>query len=153
MFIAAFFITLKVLQDNRALTELDKEIEAKTILLRQNKEVLSKIADLEGKISSFGQTQAILDSAAVGAGVWKNVIKKISGFCQNSSNMWISKLSNAGDVVSTEGYSLSRNSLTDFAYSINNSELKSMMYEELREKSAFKFNLTFNISNQQNKNE
>ena len=153
MFIAAFFITLKVLQDNRTLNDLDKEIEAKTILLRQNKEVLSKIADLEGKISSFGQTQAILDSAAVGAGVWKNVIKKISGFCQNSSNMWISKLSNAGDVVSTEGYSLSRNSLTDFAYSINNSELKSMMYEELREKSAFKFNLTFNISNQQNKNE
>ena len=153
LFIAAFFITLKVLQDNRALTELDKDIEAKTILLRQNKEVLSKIADLEGKISSFGQTQAILDSAAAGAGVWKNVIKKISGFCQNSSNMWLSKLSNTGDVVSTEGYSLSRNSLTDFAYSINNSELKSMMYEELREKSAFKFNLTFNISNQQNKNE
>jgi hypothetical protein len=153
LFIAAFFITQKILDNNRQLFELDKEVEAKTILLRENKEMLSKIADLEGKISSFGQTQAILDSAAVGTGVWKKVIKQISGFCQGSNNLWLTKLSNQGDQVNTEGYSLSRYSLTDFAYSINNSELKSMMYEALRDKSAYKFNLNFNISNQQNQNE
>ena len=153
LFIAAFFITQKILDNNRHLYELDKEVESKTILLRENREVLSKIADLEGKISSFGQTQAILDSAAIGTGVWKKIIKQISGFCQGSNNLWLTKLSNQGDQVNTEGYSLSRYSLTDFAYSINNSELKSMMYEALRDKSAYKFNLNFNISNQQNQNE
>jgi hypothetical protein len=153
LFIAAFLITQKILDNNKELSELNKDVESKTILLRENKEVLSKIAELEGKVSSFGQTQAILDSAAVGTGVWKQTIKKISGFCQGSGDLWLTKLTNDGSTVNTEGYSLSRNSLTDFAYSINNSELKSMMYEELREKSAFKFNLKFNISNQQNKNE
>jgi len=153
LFVGAFFITQKVLNNNKALAELDKEIEAKTILMRQNQEVLVKIASLEGKISSFGQTQAILDSAAAGTEVWQNLLRKISGFCQNNNNMWISKMSNEGDRVTTEGYSLTRSSLTDFAYSINNAVLQSMLYEELRERSAYRFNLNFNISNQKNQNE
>jgi len=133
---------------------LDKEVAEKTLLMRQNQEILSKIADIEGKISSFDQTQAILDSATAGAGVWKNVISKVSDFCGKNSNLWISKLSSGGGrSVAAEGYSLSRNTLTDFASSIENSLLKSMTFEELREKSAYKFNLNFNTSNQQNQNE
>jgi hypothetical protein len=153
LFIAAFFITQKVLNNNRQMSELDKDIEAKTIQMRQNQEVLVKIASLEGKISSFGQTQAILDSAARGTEVWNNLLKQVSGFCQTNSNMWISKLSNDGDQVTAEGYSLTRNSLTDFAYSIKNATLQSMLYEELRERSAYRFNLNFNISNQKYQNE
>ena len=153
LFIAAFFITQKILTNNRMLSELDSEIESKTILLRQNQEVLTKIAAIEGKISSFGQTQAILDSAAVGTGVWNKAIKQISGFCQSNNNLWLSKLNNVNDDVEAEGYSLSRNTLTDFAYSIDNSLLKSMVYEALRERSAYRFNLNFKISNQQKQNE
>ena len=135
------------------MAELDKEIETKTIQMRQNQEMLVKIADLEGKISSFGQTQAILDSAALGTEVWKNLLKQVSGFCQRNNNMWISKLNNDGDRVTTEGYSLTRSTLTDFAYSIENATLQSMLYEELRERSAYRFNLNFNISNQKYQNE
>jgi len=153
LFIAAFFITQKILTNNRMLSELDGEIESKTILLRQNQEVLTKIAAIEGKISSFGQTQAILDSAAVGTGVWNKAINQISGFCQSNNNLWLSKINNEGDDVETEGYSLSRNTLTDFAYSIDGALLKSMIYEALRERSAYRFNLNFKISNQQKKNE
>jgi hypothetical protein len=154
LFIAAFFITQQTLKNNKTMKELDKEIAEKTLLMRQNQEILGKMAGLEGKISSFDQTQAILDSAALGTGVWKKVIKQIAGFCGSNNSLWISKLTNAeANEILAEGYSLSRSSLTDFAYSIENSLLKSMMYEELRERSAYKFNLNFNISNQQKQNE
>ena len=153
LFIAAFFITQKVLDNNKQLAELDKEIEVKTVQMRQNQEMLVKIANLEGKISSFGQTQAILDSAAVGTEVWNNLLKQVSAFCQNNNNMWISKLTNEANQVTTEGYSLTRNTLTDFAYSFENATLQSMLYEELRERSAYRFNLNFNISNQKYHNE
>ena len=153
LFIAAFFITQKVLNNNKELARLDEEIEIKTIQMRENQEMLVKIANLEGKISSFGQTQAILDSATRGSEVWNNLLKEVSGFCQKKSNLWISRLGNEGDVVKAEGYSLTRNTLTDFAYSINNATLQSMLYEELRERSAYRFNLNFNISNQKYQNE
>jgi len=153
LFVAAFFITQKVLNNNKELARLDEEIEVKTIQMRENQEMLVKIANLEGKISSFGQTQAILDSATRGSEVWNNLLKEVSGFCQKNNNLWISRLGNEGDVVTAEGYSLTRNTLTDFAYSINNATLQSMLYEELRERSAYRFNLNFNISNQKYQNE
>ena len=153
LFIAAFMITQQVLKNNKRMDELDREVAEKTVIMRQNQEILSKIASIEGKISSFDQTQAILDSATAGTGVWKNIIKQISGFCNKNSNLWISRLTRAeGNSVLAEGYSLSRGTLTEFATSIENSLLKSMTYEELREKSAYKFNLNFNISSQ-NQNE
>jgi len=154
LFAVAFFITQEILKNNKKMNEMDKEITEKTILMRQNQEILSKIAGIEGKISSFDQTQAILDSATVGTGIWKEVISQISNFCGRNNNLWLSKMSKGeGNEVFAEGYSLYRNSLTDFAYSIEDAVLKSMLYEELRERSAYKFNLNFNISNRKNQNE
>jgi hypothetical protein len=152
LFIAAFLLTLKMLQNNKELNSLDQDINSKNIIIRQNQETLGKISELEGKISSFGQTQAILDSAASGTGVWKNVLKDIAGFCGGKQNIWISKLAreNTNSVV-IEGYSLSKYSPTDLAYSLASARLNSMMNEALREKNAYKYNLTFDITSYQNK--
>jgi hypothetical protein len=154
LFIAAFLLTLKVLQNTRELNALEQDIKEKNIIIRQNQETLSKISELEGKISGFGQTQAILDSAAVGTGVWKNVLRDVAGFCGGKQNIWISKLAreNSNSVV-IEGYSLSKYSPTDLAYSLETARLNSMMNEALREKNAYKYNLTFDITSYQKKNE
>lgn len=152
LFIVAFLLTLKTLQNNKELNSLDQDIKAKNIIIRQNQETLSKISELEGKISSFGQTQTILDSAAAGTGVWKNVLKDVAGFCGSKQNIWISKLTreNSNSVV-IEGYSLSKYSPTELAYSLETARLNSMMNEALREKNAYKYNLTFDITSYQNK--
>jgi hypothetical protein len=154
LFVAAFFITQTVLKNNRELSDLDAEITQKTILMRQNQEILGKIATIEGKISSFDQTQSILDSATVGTDIWNRVLTQVSDFCSQKKTLWLSRLSRAeGSQVITEGYSLQRYDLTDFAYSIENATLKTMLYEELREKSAFKFNLNFNLPRHPKQNE
>lgn len=154
LFIAAFLLTLKMLQNSKELKMLDQDIKEKNAIIRQNQETLNKISELEGKISGFGQTQAILDSAAVGTGVWKNVLRDVAGFCGGKQNIWISKLAreNSNSVV-IEGYSLSKYSPTDLAYSLETARLNSMMNEALREKNAYKYNLTFDITSYQKKNE
>ncbi len=154
LFLVALLITQEVLKNNRSMSELDQEIQEKTVLMRENQEILGKIATIEGKISSFDQTQAILDSATAGTDVWNKALAKMSDFCSRNKSVWVSKLSKAGvNDVTTEGYSLYRNSLTDFAYSIESATLKSMMYEALRERSAYKFNLNFNLLSYTKKNE
>ncbi len=74
LFIVGILITQEVLENSSTLSKLDAEIAEKTLLMRQNQETLGKIAQLEGKISSFDQTQAILDSATVGTGVWNEIL-------------------------------------------------------------------------------
>jgi hypothetical protein len=154
LFIAAFLFTLKGLQNNKELTRLDLEINQKNLIIRQNQETLSKISELQGKISSFGQTQAILDSAASGTGVWKEVLKDVSAFCSSKQNIWVSAITRDNtNNIQIEGYSLSKYSPTSMAYSLEGARLNRMMNEALREKNAYKYNLTFDITSYQKKNE
>jgi hypothetical protein len=154
LFIVPFLLTQEVLENSKLLAKLNTEIAEKTLLMRQNQETLGKIAQLEGKISSFDQTQAILDSATVGTGVWNEILQDISKLTSKKKSIWLSKLSRSDpQTVVAEGYSLSRFALTDFAYSIEQATLNSMLYESLRERNAYKFNLNFNISTYPKKNE
>ncbi|MGQ9798301.1 MAG: hypothetical protein ACUVRG_03255 [Ignavibacterium sp.] len=147
LFIAPFLITLKVLQNNKESAQLDQEINQKNILVRQNYEVLSKITELEGKISSFDQTVAILDSASSGAGVWHEVISDIANFAGKKQNFWLSSISkDEGPSVVLEGYGLDRAALSEFAHNLKTATLRSVLYEPLREQSAFKYNIVFDIS-------
>ncbi|MHB8337720.1 MAG: hypothetical protein ACYDEE_09910 [Ignavibacteriaceae bacterium] len=146
LFLAAFLITVKVLENRKDLNQLNSQLEQQTILLRQNQEILNKISGLNGKINGFSQTQAILDSASVGTGAWSYVLKKISSFFEARKNIWLTKLSKPdGETVALEGYSLSKNVLTEFAFSIKSAQLKSISYEALRDKNIYKFNITFNL--------
>ena len=147
LFFAAFFITLRILINQKEINKLDTQISEQTVRLRQNQEILNEISELQGKISNFSQTQIILDSASVGTGIWSNTLESISHFIGLRKNIWLTKLSTSdnGDIA-LEGYALNRNILTEFAYSIETAELKSVTYEALREKNAFKFNIIFNSS-------
>ncbi|MCJ7552518.1 MAG: hypothetical protein MUO34_01425 [Ignavibacteriaceae bacterium] len=153
LFLAAFLITMKVLQNSKELTDLNSDITRKTIIARQNQEMLGKIANLENKIATFDQTVAILDSASAGSGAFKSVLKEFSDFGARKQGVWLSKLSSDGSkLANIEGYSLSRYTLTDFAYSIQKATLNSMLNESLRDKNAYKFNITFDLSSYPKKN-
>jgi hypothetical protein len=147
LFAATFFITTQALLNNKRLGALDQEIVKYSGMLRQNQELLGKISAIENKISSFGQTQAILDSASKGTGVWSRNLAHISDFFAGKGNLWSSRLNSTDNRnVTLEGYSLSKSVLTQFAYSINVSELKGIFSEDLREKNIYKFNLQYNLS-------
>ena len=150
LFFATFYITLKVLSNNNEITKLDEKISEQNILLRQNQATLSKISELETKISSFSQTQAILDSASVGTEVWSIALEHLSEFFQKNKDIWVTKLTNeGGGNIVLDGYALNRRVLTTLAFSIKSAELKSVNYEAIRDKSAYKFNLIFNLLNYQ----
>lgn len=146
LFGATFFLTLQILMNSKKSNELEKEIAQQTVLLRQNQEILGRIAELENKISGFGQTQTILDSAAVGTGVWSKVSEHFSDFFGSKQNIWLTRLNGEGPAISAEGYALSKLSPTEMAYSIEGSELKGIFFESIRESDAYRYTLNFNLS-------
>jgi hypothetical protein len=146
LFGAALLVTTQTLKNDREITKLNNEISEKTVLLRQNQEILGNITQLESKIASFGQTQAILDSASAGTGVYSKVLQQVSDFFAGRKNIWITKMgSDATQKIVVEGYALNKYVLTDFAYSIENAQLKSVTQDVLREKNVYKFLLNFSI--------
>jgi Tfp pilus assembly protein PilN len=147
LFIASLLITYWMLKNQKEINYLDTVISDKTVLQQQHQKILSRISDIQNKISGFDQTQKILDSASTGSGVWSVVMSKISRFISNNPNLWITKLTKEeNDQVSLEGYSLNKNVLTDFAYYLENAQLKSVHYEAILEKNTYKFSIVFSIS-------
>ena len=115
--------------------------------MRQNQEMLNSISELQGRISGFDQTQAILDSAAVGTRVWSKVLSDISSFFSGKKNIWLTRLANeSGNEVVLEGYAMSKKPITDFAYFIESAQLKKVNYEALRDANTYKFSIIFNLS-------
>ena len=146
IFMVALLITYWGLKNHKEINYLDTQISGKSILQRQHQKVLSRILEIQNKINGFDQTQTILDSASTGSGVWSVVMSKISGFISSNPNIWLTKLSKEdGDQVILEGYSLNKNVLTDFAYFLENAQLKSVHYEAILEKNTYRFVVVFNI--------
>ncbi len=146
LFAAAFFLTVQSLNNKKEINYLDKQITEQTLLKRQNQETLAKISDLGAKISGFAQTQAILDSASAGTGVWTKVVSHISDFFEGKRNIWLTTLNTSNTSIVLSGYALSKGVLTDFAYSVNSAELKSINFESMREQNVYKFNAVFNLN-------
>ena len=120
------------------------------MLLKQNQSILDKINEIEGRLNNFGATQAILDSVSTGTEVWSNSLKKISEFFSKRKNIWLTKMNmNDERRVNLEGYALSKDVLTDFAYMMKSAELKGIFYETLRDKNSYRFTMNFNISSYQ----
>jgi len=146
LFGATFYFTFNILNNIKHINELDLEIERLLQRQTQNQELIQEITPLEQRINSFDATQKILDSAAVGAGVWNRTISKVSDFAERRRNFWISKLETVDKTgVKLDGYSLSRSVLTEFAELHKTSLLKKINYEPLREKSAFSYTLSFKL--------
>lgn len=142
-FFAAFGITVLSLSNTSEMNKLDLEIHRLTEMKKRNEEILNQMTPLQDKIANFDNTQTILDSATIGTEVWSNSIQKIADFIERRRDFWISHL-DAKDIsnIALRGYALSRKSLTEFSRYSHASILNNIMYEPLREKTAFSFNMT-----------
>ncbi len=148
LFIAALLMTQSILKNHLEIGELNQKITEETISMRQNQEILNDISQLKTKIEGFDQTQAILDSASTGTGVWTDVMQNISDFFAARHNLWLTQLSvNANQEVVLIGYAVNKDVVTKFAYSLENATLKSMAFEALRDENAYKFTISFSLLN------
>ncbi len=148
LFIAAYFFTVNILSNVQELNELDSKILQLEQLAIQNESIISQMEPISRKISSFDNTQTILDSAMSGTEVWGKTLEKVSNFVERRRNFWVSHLEtrNSNNIL-IKGYSLSRNVLTEFAEYSNSSVLQNVLYEPLRNKNAFAYTLNFKIEN------
>jgi hypothetical protein len=141
-----FVMMLWYLSLNSEMEKLDKEIVRLTELQRRNEEIISKINPLKDKIGSFDATQSILDSATVGTEIWGRTLDSYSDFIERRRNFWITHIESTNEKeLELRGYSLSRASLTEFARDNDASILKNVLYEPLREKNAFSYQISLQL--------
>lgn len=153
LFGATFFFTFKAASNINEMKELDVKINQMETVKANNQKLIDEITPLDQRISSFDNTQIILDSAARGTDVWNKLMIKVGDFMETRRNFWITKFITNGKEVSIDGYSLSRSVLTEFAEQFKNSTLISVTFDPIRKESAFSFKLKFKIETETPKNQ
>jgi len=150
LFAATFLFTYLTLSNYKEMSELDVEIQILRELEIQNQSIVNQLAPLNKRIDNFDKTQAILDSASAGTEIWGKSVEYVSHFIERRRNFWVSHWETGnGNQVLLKGFSLSRSVLTEFAEYNNASILRNVLYEPLREKNAFAYNINFNLRNKQ----
>jgi hypothetical protein len=146
-----FYFTFQILSNYREINELESKIKNLQQLELQNQSLLNQMDPLSERIANFDNTQAILDSAMSGTEIWGRTLEKVSNFMERRRNFWISSLEgNDNTNITLNGYSLSRNVLTEFSEFSNSSILQNVLYEPLRDKNAFAFIMNFKIEKNKN---
>ncbi len=144
LFGATFYFTFAILSNFQEMKELDNKIYNLEQLAIENQGLLDQMDPLSERIANFDNTQAILDSAMSGTEVWGHTLERIANFMERRRNFWVSNLETGKDLnVSIKGFSLSRNVLTEFSEYSNSSILQNVLYEPLRETSAFAYVINF----------
>jgi len=147
LFAATFFFTFQILENKKLINEQAREVSRLKDLKAQNELIIQDMEEYSNKIANFDNTQAILDSATSGAGVWGKMLTKVSDFIERRRNFWVSNLSsNEDQIVSLKGYALSRKVLTDFVDNSYSSLLNTITYEPLRDAKTYAYTLNFNIN-------
>ncbi len=146
LFAAAFFVTFQFLANQNELKKLSKDIELQTELRNQNLQILSRIDEITGRISGFDQTQKILDSVSVGSEIWGKSLTKVSEFAGTKKSYWVRSLAiDDQKYAKIEGHSLNRSVLTEMTSNLDSALLKSINYDPIRGKEAYRFVLTFKL--------
>lgn len=154
LFIVTVYFTVKILERRNEISVISKNILDKEEIIRNNQTIIEQIQMLEARIGNFGVITSKLDTLAVGRGLLTTVVGKISDFAASKQNLWLTKIVwNDGKTFDIEGFSTSRNSITDFINTIEGSSLKNITNEILRDKRIYRFNLTIDISNYLRNNE
>jgi hypothetical protein len=61
-------------------------------------------------------------------------------------SFWIRSMNvESGDIIKMEGHSLNKYVLTEFASQIESAILKNIIYEQIREKDAYRFSVDFKL--------
>lgn len=154
LFAATFFFTFQILENNKLLSEQQREINRLKQLKAQNELIIQEMDGYISKIDNFDNTQAILDSATAGTEVWSKMLTKVSDFMERRRNFWVSNLeTNLDKVVSLKGYALSRNVLTEFVEKSDAALLNTVIYEPLRDTKTYSYTLNFNLTTDGVKNQ
>ncbi len=154
LFLVTVYSTVKILERRNEIELVSKQIIEKEEIIRKNQTIIEQIQLLESRIGSFGVITSKLDTLAVGRGLLTTVANKIADFAESKKNLWLTKIVwDDGKNFEIEGFSTSRNSITDFVNTIEGSSLKDITNEILREKRIYRFNLTIDISNYLRNNE
>ncbi|MCX8010254.1 MAG: hypothetical protein N3A61_03820, partial [Ignavibacteria bacterium] len=144
IFIEVMYFSFKFIDINKKIDILDNQIASMEAFTHENSFKLQQIDQLNLELESQKKINLAMDTLAVGSEKWVNLFDKIKSFNPAYNNLWILNISGQNEKYSIEGIGLNRTTIFNFAKYLDNSVLKNITNQEIREKFVKKFEIKLN---------
>ncbi|MBU2584990.1 MAG: hypothetical protein KKH32_06635 [Bacteroidetes bacterium] len=144
IFLMVVFFTQRFVGNNKEIAKIQSQVDNKQIVIAENAEMVERVEQLQWRIESGLSIQQTLDTLVQGAEMWTNILKKIQEFHPESKKIWITNIAATDAGVNIQGVGINRHIIPDFSDFLDNSILKNIISQEIRERGVNKFEINMN---------
>jgi hypothetical protein len=144
IFLMVVFFTQKYIGNNKERDKIQAQIDNKQLVIAENAEMVSRVEQLHWRIDAGLRIQQTLDTLVQGAEMWTNILRKIQEFHPESKKIWLTNIAATDGSVNIQGVGINRYIIPDFSDFLDNSILKNIISQEIRERGVSKFEINMN---------
>jgi len=142
LFLSTLFFMWQIAQKTREIRETREVLTLKEGQRAENQTLSSSIQALQEQLARYKTSLALYDSLVPGSERWSKVLTQLSHGVEDLNSIWLTEFNSAQDgLVKLNGFTVYRTRIPRLATLFDNSLLKEVNVQAIREQTVYKYNL------------
>ena len=142
LFLSTLFFTFQIGDKNKEISALEEVLKIKEGQIAENKALTSSIEGLQAELSRYESSLALYDSIVPGAERWSKVLTQFSHGVEDLNSLWLTDFTTTDKGAMTlNGFAVYRIRIPRMASLFENSVLKEVNVQAIREKTVYKYTI------------
>ncbi len=138
----SFLTTVKVIEQQKQLTEVMAQRKAVEQELAYLKDIDSKLAQKKKVLENYQKAFGVVDEMSVGIERWNKFLYKLSKNQDRIGRIWLTEITPGTDNnVTLKGYSVYKDRIPLLSNAMSDGDLKSVLVQSIRERTVYQFEM------------
>lgn len=142
LFLSTFLFTWQITGKERAIKEMKESLTLKESQRAENQTLSNSIQALQEQLTRYKASMALYDSLVPGTDRWSKILTQLSHGVEDLNSIWLSDLNATKDgAMALNGFSVYRTRIPRLSTLFDNSLLRQVNVQAIREKTVYKYNI------------
>jgi len=142
LFLSTFFFTMEIARKSKQIRDLREQLILKESQRAENQTLSTSISALEEQLTRYRASLALYDSLTPGAERWSKMLTQVSHGVEDLNSIWLTDMNGGSDgAMAMNGYAVYRTRIPRLSSLFDNSLLKEVNVQAIREQTVYKYRL------------
>jgi Tfp pilus assembly protein PilN len=142
LFLSTFLFTWQIGQKNREIEDQREVLKLKEAQIAENQTLMSSIRMLQDQLQRYETSLALYDSLVPGSERWSKVFTQLSHGVEDLNSIWLTDFaSQEAGAITLNGFAVHRTRIPRLATLFDNSVLREVNVQEIREHTVYKYKI------------
>ncbi|MCZ6775942.1 MAG: hypothetical protein O7D34_05750 [Ignavibacteria bacterium] len=142
LFLSTLLFTMLITQKAKVIDERRDVLRLKETQIAENEALKNSIIGLKGQLARYQSSLALYDTLVPGSDRWSKVLTQVSHGVEDLNSIWLTSLgtTTSGDMT-LNGFAVYRTRIPRISTLFDNSLLKEVNVQEIREQTVYKYTI------------